>query len=209
MLPRNVLLASVSSVWCLASACGAGTESSASAEPAPESGDRSAEILEAAGLAVVRASQPGSVSQTIAGAEIRVVYNRPVARGREIFGGIVKWGETWNPGADQATRIELSRDVHLAGNPVRAGKYSLWAIPGPEEWTLILSGAWDVYHSPYPGQADDVLRFTVGPSTAPHMEALAFYFPEVDGRQGVLSLHWGQVRLDVPIDVPEPEPEAG
>jgi hypothetical protein len=197
-----MMLASLTSVW-LASACGSGAESSASAQTAAESDRRSAQILEAAGLSVVRASQPGSVSQTIAEAEVRVVYNRPVARGREIFGGIVKWGETWNPGADQATRIELTRDIQLAGHPVSAGNYSLWVIPEAEEWTLILSSAWDVYHSPYPGQADDVLRFTVRPSTAPHMETLAFYFPSVDGREGVLALHWGQVRLDIPLEVPE------
>lgn len=164
---------------------------------------QSADLLAAAGLAVVKASQAGSVAQTIADAEVRVVYNRPVARGRELFGSLVKWGETWNPGADQATRIELTRDIRVAGSPLPAGRYSVWTIPDPEEWTLILSSAWDVYHIPYPGESEDALRLTIRPRKAPNMETLAFYFPTVDGRSGVLALHWGETLLEIPIEVPE------
>lgn len=173
-------------VSTLVSACSSGAEPSASA-----------------GLAVVKPSQAGSVTQTIADAEIRVVYNRPVARGRDLFGTLVKWGEAWNPGADQATRIEISRDIRFAGHRVPAGSYSVWVIPDPAEWTLILSNAWDVYHVPYPGESEDALRFAIRPKTAPHMETLGFYFPSVDGRSGVLALHWGETLVEIPLEVPQ------
>lgn len=195
----------------LSSGCSPGSEQRASTDTGSSAGESpsvsSADVLAAAGLEVVKASQAGSVTQSIADAEIRVVYNRPVARGRELFGSLVKWGEIWNPGADQATRIEISRDIRLAGQPVSAGNYSLWAIPDPEEWTLILSHAWDVYHIPYPGESDDALRFKIRSRSAPHMETLAFYFPSVDRRNGVLALHWGETLLEIPVEVPETVPE--
>lgn len=146
-------------------------------------------------------SQRGAVTQHIAGVEVRVVYARPVARGRELFGGIVPFGEVWNPGADRATRIELSGDLLVDENRLEAGKYSIWAVPGPEEWTVIFSRAWNAYHVPYP-EGQDALRLTVAPVRAPHMETLAFYFPVVDKRRAVLSLHWGETRLDIPLEVP-------
>lgn len=147
-----------------------------------------------------RKSQPARLSQRLEDAEVTVVYNRPVARGRELFGALVPWGEIWNPGADKATRIELSHDVAIAGQPLPAGKYSIWAIPDPEEWTLIFSGAWDVEHIPYP-EGEDALRLRVRPSPGPHMESLGFYFPMVDADSAVLVLHWGETLIPLPLRV--------
>ena len=60
----------------------------------------------------VKASQSGSVSQTVANTEIVVTYDRPVARGRELFGGIVAYGEIWNPGANDATKSQHQSANH-------------------------------------------------------------------------------------------------
>ena len=89
-------------------------------------------------------SQHGVVTQMVGLTEITVTYNRPVARGRTLFGtdGLVKWDTIWHPGADSATRISVSRTIQLAGKPLPKGDYSLWLIPaarGP--WTLIVSRA--------------------------------------------------------------------
>src|SRR4051812_13909071 len=63
----------------------------------------------------IKPSQHGSVMQQVANTEITIEYNRPVARGRELFGGIVGWGRIWNPGADQGTSIALSTPVRVNG----------------------------------------------------------------------------------------------
>ncbi|MFQ5679069.1 MAG: DUF2911 domain-containing protein [Gemmatimonadota bacterium] len=146
-------------------------------------------------------SQPGTVSQRIAGVDVRIVYNRPVARGRKLFGGIVPFGEVWNPGADKATRIELDGELLVGGRQLPAGKYSVWMVPEPERWTVIFSRAWDVYHVPYP-EGDDALRLTLLPEPGPHMETLAFYFPLVDRRRAVLRFHWGETMLNLPVEAP-------
>jgi hypothetical protein len=150
----------------------------------------------------VRKSQAAAVSQRIANTEITITYSRPVARGRALFGALVPYDRVWNPGADQATAVTFTRAVHINEQPLQAGKYSLWTIPRQENWTVIFSRAGDVYHTPYPGENQDALRLDVRPEEGPHMEALAFYFPVVEGKDAVLRLHWGTVMVPLAIRVP-------
>ncbi|MEP6691239.1 MAG: DUF2911 domain-containing protein [Gemmatimonadaceae bacterium] len=145
-----------------------------------------------------RKSQHGTVTQHVASAEIAIEYNRPVARGRPLFGGIVPWGRVWCPGADTATTIRFNVDVLLDGHTVRAGTYSVWAIPDSARWTLILSTAQPVFHVPYP-EGRDALRIPVIPKRGEHVETLSFGFPMVDADSAVLRLQWGTTMLDVGI----------
>jgi hypothetical protein len=150
----------------------------------------------------VAKSQAASVSQRVANTDITITYSRPVARGRALFGALIPYNEVWDPGADQATAIAFTRDVQIDGHPLPGGKYSLWAIPRPDTWTIVFSNAADVYHTPYPGEAKDALRFDVRPEKGPHMEVLTFYFPTVEGKEAVLRLHWGEVMVPLSIRVP-------
>jgi hypothetical protein len=157
-----------------------------------------------AGGQQMRMSQHGTVSQTIGRTQVTIEYNRPVARGRKLFGpdAVVSYGRVWNPGADQATTVEFSTDVQVDGHQLAAGKYSLWVVPGPDEWTVVFSRAADVFHTPYPGREHDALRITVTPERGDHMETLAFYFPVVDGRKAILRLHWGETIVPISIQAP-------
>ncbi len=181
-------------------ACGGGSPGDGG--NAPAGADAAAADLPIIPLDDVKASQSGSVWQQVANTEITVTYDRPVARGRELFGGIVPFGEIWNPGANDATAIAFSRDVTINGNALPAGKYSLWAIPDPNRWTIVFSRAADVYHTPYPGEEHDAIRFMATPSFGAHMETLAFYFAEVEKKDAELRLHWGETYVPFNITVP-------
>ncbi len=196
---RGVAALTVALLACSPSGDSSGR--SASGEETP-SGSATADLS-------VAPSQAASVSQTLGEAQITVAYNRPVARGRRLFGELVPWGEVWNPGADQASHIRLSADVEIGGRPLPAGSYSLWMIPDTLEWTVIFHRDWQVYHFPYPGPEGEALRLRVAPRNAPHMETLAFYFPIADRRRGVLVLHWGDTAIDLPIRVPRTDRERG
>lgn len=148
-----------------------------------------------------RPSQHGTVSQHIADTVITIEYNRPVARGRDLFGALVPWGRVWCPGADTCTSIELSTDVKVNQQPLAAGTYSVWAEPQQDRWTMIFNKVSPVFHTRYPA-GQDALRVQVTPRTATHMETLAFYFPLVDGRHAELALHWGTTLVPMSIDVP-------
>ena len=69
----------------------------------------------------IKPSQHGAVSQRIADTTIALEYNRPVARGRELFGALVPYGKIWCPCADDATTIELSTSVKIDGHDRRRG----------------------------------------------------------------------------------------
>lgn len=144
-------------------------------------------------------SQHGTVSQRVGQTDIAIAYNRPVARGRALFGRLVPWGRVWHPGADSATTISFSRDVLIEGQELAAGPYTLWTIPTPDRWTVIFSRAVGVFHIPYPGEDQDALRVTVTPEQGGHMEVLAFYFPVVGPDSAVLRLHWGTTIVPIHI----------
>ena len=154
-------------------------------------------------LLQVPRSQHGSVTQRVGATDIVISYNRPVARGRELFGMLVRWGRIWHPGADSATTISFSKAVTIDGHALAAGKYSLWTIPEepPKPWTMIFNRGVGVWHTSYPGESQDALRLSVQPETGAHMETLTYYFPVVDADSAVLRLHWGTVI--VPLNIRE------
>lgn len=79
--------------------------------------------------------------------KISVFYNRPYKKDREIFGGLVPYGEVWRTGANEATTFESNIELNIEGKTLPRGKYTLWTIPGAETWTIIFNsefGQWGV-----------------------------------------------------------------
>jgi hypothetical protein len=151
----------------------------------------------------IKPSQHGTVSQTVAATTLTVDYNRPVARGRDLFGALVPYDRVWCPGADNCTTLEISTDIKIEGKDLPAGKYSVWTIPGAEKWTVIINSAQPIFHTQYKTiEGKDVLRLEVTPRAGTHMETLAFYFPVVNAKHAELAFHWGTVVVPLSIDVP-------
>src|SRR4051812_759414 len=117
------------------------------------------------------ASQRQTIAQNIAHTKISIAYGRPVAKGRELFGKLVPYDEVWHPGADQATRISIDKDIAVEGKTLKAGDYSLWLIArATAPWTIIFNRTADAWHRNYPGESTDALRVEVAPATASHVE---------------------------------------
>jgi hypothetical protein len=160
----------------------------------------------AACAAQAKLSEHAVVAQTVAGTTITVEYSRPQARGRDsLFGKVVTWGTHWTPGADWATTIETDRDVRVNGAVLPKGKYSMWAIVEPEEWTLEFRRTWHKFHVPPPTDSSDVaLRLTVWPERGPATEVLTFDFPSVAPAGTTLRFRWGTVVVPLEIAVAGP-----
>ena len=151
----------------------------------------------------VKPSQHGSVSQDVAATTITVAYNRPVARGRDLFGALVPYDRIWCPGADTCTTLTTTTDITVEGTTLPAGTYTVWAKPGREKWSIIFNKAHPTFHTQYVRVSDqDVLTLDVTPRTASHMETLTFSFDVVNGHHAELVLHWGTVAVPLAIDVP-------
>ncbi|HEY2432781.1 MAG TPA: DUF2911 domain-containing protein [Vicinamibacterales bacterium] len=151
----------------------------------------------------VKPSQHGSVTQEVAGTTFTIEYDRPVARGRELFGALVPYDRVWCPGANECTTLTITSDITVEGKKLPKGTYTIWAKPGRETWSIIFNRAHPTFHTQYLRvQRDDFLTVEVIPRTASPMETLAFYFAVVDGRHTELVLHWGTVAVPLSIDVP-------
>jgi hypothetical protein len=159
--------------------------------------------------AQVRASEAASISQTVDGTKITIEYSRPAVRGRNPFGSVVHWGERWTPGANWATTLEASKDIRIAGHPLAKGKYTIWLVPRQNaDWTFVVDKRSQAYHTQRTDTNDAVLRFTVKPSEAAHLERLTFSFPTITPDGTVLELRWGTTQLELPIRVQASRPLA-
>lgn len=75
----------------------------------------------------------------------RVIYSRPRREGRTIFGNLVKYGEVWRLGANEATEIEFFKPVRLNGKRIGKGRYTLYAITNERTWTIIINKETDTW----------------------------------------------------------------
>jgi hypothetical protein len=128
----------------------------------------------------------------------RVIYSRPQKAGRDIFGGIVGYGQVWRLGANEATEIEFFKAVKLNGKTLAKGRYTLYAICNADKWTIIVNSDIDVWGLAY-NQKKDVVRadFPVQKSEAP-VEALTMYFDN-DKNTANLNILWDTTKVVVPF----------
>ncbi len=146
-----------------------------------------------------RTSPNASVSQTIGTTEVSITYGRPSVNDREVFGGLEAYGEIWRTGANESTAITFSDDVMIEGQKVEAGTYSLYTIPGKNEWTIIFNSklSWGTQYD----KSQDVLRVTTTPQEAQHMEQFMIYFEDVTNRSAECVLHWSNTKVPFTIKV--------
>lgn len=82
----------------------------------------------------------GNVSEPLIA---RLIYSRPQKNNRVIFGDLIKYGSFWRLGANEATEIEFFKDVNITGKRVQKGRYVIYCIPQPDNWTILLNS--DLY----------------------------------------------------------------
>lgn len=149
--------------------------------------------------AQIRASERGSVRQTLDGTTITLDYARPSARGRTLFGEVVPWNVVWTPGANWATTLETDRDIRINGVDVAAGAYSVWMIPREDRWTMTLNAETEYFHFQKPDSALGAYQIALAPERAEHVEMLTWGFPTVSGDAAVLEMRWGTTRIPMQL----------
>jgi hypothetical protein len=153
-----------------------------------------------AAVELPRPSPGASVSEKVGTAKATVSYHRPAVKGREIWGALVPYGEVWRLGANDATTLEISEDATIAGQPLKAGTYSLFAIPGKASWTVVVNAdpkQWGAY---FRDPKKDVLSFPVTPESGPHQEWLEFRFLPASRSAVRLEMAWEKLRLAIPLE---------
>ncbi len=130
----------------------------------------------------------------------RVIYGRPQKNGRVIFGDLVPYDVVWRAGANEATEIEFFRDVKINGKKVPKGRYTLYAIPGKEKWTLILNKETDTWGAFGYDDKKDVLRTDVPANTGTEiLEVFTMCFEGTEKKKTDLMIAWDNINVHLPI----------
>ncbi len=148
------------------------------------------------------ASPTCTLKQRVGLTDIEVVYSRPGVKNRDIFGGIVPYGQVWRTGANQATKITFSTPVKFNGAEVPAGTYALFTIPGEQEWTVILNKTTNQWGSFRYDEKTDFTRVKATPRTlAIDVETFTINFTDIRDESAVLYLAWDNVLVPVKIEM--------
>lgn len=147
-----------------------------------------------------QASPAASVKAAIGVTDIVIDYHRPGVKGRKVWGALVPNGEVWRLGANEATTITLSTAVRIEGHDVPAGKYALFAVPGPGAWTLILNKQAEQWGAYSYKKDQDLLRFEVKPQTGPFTEWMAFSITPDGANAATVEMAWENLRVPFRIE---------
>lgn len=147
-----------------------------------------------------------SVSGTVEDAHVKIEYNSPSVRGREIFGELVGYGKLWRAGANAATTFTTDKDIMIEGKKLPTGTYALFVIPTEDsDWSLIFNSDYNRSGSTIEGlspadydeknKATDVLRVRVKPTMTNDLTENLTYEITDSG----FSLNWEHITLPVEI----------
>jgi hypothetical protein len=135
---------------------------------------------------------------------LKVYYNRPYKKGREIFGNLVPYDKVWRTGANEATTFETNKDLTIEGKKLKAGKYSVWTIPGKDNWVFIFNteyGQWGINSNGEANrqQSKDVLKVSVPAVEQDKIfEQFTIAF-EKSGKEIEMVLAWDKTVVSLPI----------
>jgi Protein of unknown function (DUF2911) len=176
----------------------------------------------------IRPSQKASVMQTIGVTDITITYSRPPVKGRTIFADapatmearakgeatldnqnerkpgepIVPYNHVWRAGANEATMFQVTDDVLINGQPLKAGTYSMHAVPGKQEWTIIFNNDAGQWGSFTYDDKKDALRVKTKPQMASdNQEWLEYTFDPVTENSATVNLRWEKVRVPFTVEV--------
>ena len=140
-------------------------------------------------------SPPAKAEATLDGKKVTIDYSAPSKRNRVIMGGLVPYGQVWRTGANAATTLTTAADLMIGTLHVPKGTYTLYSIPGENEWTLIVNkqtGQWGTSYD----AAQDLGRVKM--TVTPVKETVETF---VIGIDKALTLTWENTRASVPVAV--------
>jgi hypothetical protein len=152
--------------------------------------------------AAERPSPLGQTTFTLGGQEAKLCYGRPSARGRTVFGELEAFGAPWRSGANEATAIHLPFAADIGGVALEPGSYSLYTVPGEEEWEVVLNGSAERWGIPISAEvrAADIGSFTMPAETMEDLvETLTYRWESRTADAGELILEWENTRIRIPV----------
>jgi hypothetical protein len=129
----------------------------------------------------------------------RVIYSRPQKNGRTVFGELIEFGNIWRLGANEATELELFKDAKIGSAKIKKGRYTLYAIPQQEKWTIIINRDTDTWGAFKYDPKKDVVRVDIKiEKQTESAESFTMFF-EKQGAAVNLNIYWDNAKATLPI----------
>jgi hypothetical protein len=153
-----------------------------------------------------RVSPHETVSATIDGSKVTIVYGRPYTKDpktgepRKIWGKLLPYGKVWRTGADEATILTTEKDLDIGGTTVPAGKYSLYTLPEESGTSKLIinkqTGQWGTEYD----ESKDLARVDLKKETLdkPVDQFTMALEPGASGG-GTLKMTWETTQYSVPV----------
>jgi hypothetical protein len=129
----------------------------------------------------------------------RIIYSRPQKNGRQVYGELVEYGKVWRLGANEATELELYKDAKVGTAKVKKGRYTVYAIPYPDKWIIILNKETDIWGAFQYDEKKDILRtdIPVEKQWEP-VEIFSMAFEKINGGANLI-ITWDDIKASVPF----------
>lgn len=150
-----------------------------------------------------QASPKAKLETRVGLTDVELLYSRPGLKGRDkkIFGDLIPYGKVWRTGANESTKITFSEEVNVKGEPLPAGTYALYTIPGENEWTIIFSNKLDLWGDMGYSEEDDALRVQVKPTAiANPQETFTIDFNNYTSNSADLTILWDNTLVSIPVE---------
>jgi hypothetical protein len=130
----------------------------------------------------------------------RVCYSRPQRNGRNVFGELLEYNKVWRMGANEATEIEFFKDVIIGNKLVPKGRYTIYAIPNPEKWSIMINRETDTWGAFKYDATRDIVKLDVPvEKLSDPLEAFSIVFETAPNAGFLLTAAWENVAVSLPI----------
>jgi len=126
---------------------------------------------------------------------IKIIYSRPQLKGRSLE-KLAPLGKKWRTGANEATEVTFYKDVIFGGAAVKAGTYTMYAIPGKATWTVALSSQLNVWGVYFHKDENDVAKVTIPvKQTEENLDVFSIAIDE----DMTINMGWGSTLIRIPV----------
>jgi hypothetical protein len=142
-----------------------------------------------------------TLKQEVGLGNIEIIYSRPGAKGRQVFGDLVPYGQLWRTGANEATRIIFSEPAEIGGKKIDSGSYVLYCIPNVDVWEIIFNKGLQNWGTEGYTENKDVVRLKIIPlKNKTSIETFTIQINELKTESCTIDLSWEKKIIRIPVN---------
>lgn len=144
--------------------------------------------------------------------KLEVSYNRPLKKGREVFGALVPYDKVWRTGANEATVFSSNKNLIIDGVLVPKGKYTLWTIPNDSVWKVFFNTKqypWGVDEHMQPMRQPEYDLSEIDVPVSHINDVVEQFTIAFDNSTDKLkmTMAWDQTKIEIPIKISDDQPQ--